>query len=118
MTVLRSLSIVLFLVISSGVSAQPNFTSDDFPQLGDRDTIVQGTQIFKKAIVTAGGADHTWDFSAMTGGPIVMVMQYRTPAASSSKPFTDANLEEYALGSGNETVWLYRFVNDTLYHIR
>jgi hypothetical protein len=103
----------------SSVLAQPAFTYDDYPNLGDKDTTMAQGQVLVKVDVEAGGNGHTWDFSAMSFlNNFRQVIEYRTPQAQSSKPFTDATIEEYGNGVNGETVWIWTMSNDTLYRIR
>ncbi len=110
---------VIFAIAASAALAQPAFTYNDFPNLGDADTTMTGGQVMVKADVEATGNGHTWDFSMLAYLPnFRQVVTYRPPQASSSAPFVDATIEEYGMGVNGETVWIFRTSNDTLYRIR
>lgn len=100
------------------VVAQPAFTANDVPNIGDSDTIFNinyGTDA--STLSSETGNNYSWDFSDISFYyPFNDVLEYRTPEHPVSVPYVDATIELIENGSsGVEKVSLFDFQNDTLF---
>lgn len=110
--------ILLQAVVASFAIAQPVFTIDDLPNVGDLDTILHIDYSGNASdLATQTGNGYSWDFSDINFFPAFNnVHEFRTPQHAISAPYVDATIEEFANGvSGFEVVSLYEHRDDTLF---
>jgi hypothetical protein len=120
---MKKLCALVFFLLPLVSFAQPQFTSSDFPKIGDTAlTILLPFQTIDESRVTATGTSFTWDFSGesnwdfLSQSPTVQrSYRYDSPKPPQSTNFPEATLSEYSLSSDGVTT--YELRNDTLYQL-
>ncbi|MBI2271937.1 MAG: T9SS type A sorting domain-containing protein [Bacteroidetes bacterium] len=111
------LSIICAFAFST-IYAQPNFTSSDMPNIGDRDTLMYlSYHAVTNNLDTETGNGYNWNFSSLPFNvqKLIDVDSFRIKTHAVSSPFTKATIEEYSTGTTGQKVNLYSYSNDTLY---
>jgi len=107
-----------FLLISVVSFSQPNFTSDDIPYLGDRDTLrFLNYQAIDNDLMNETGSNYQWDFSWLpfeTFPTFIDTVTYRVPTHAISLSIPDATMEDISFGSSGGHLNVYALRNDSL----
>ncbi|UTW63949.1 T9SS type A sorting domain-containing protein [bacterium SCSIO 12741] len=113
------LSIAL-LLLSGSLLAQPDFTKNDMPDIGDQDTILYLTyHAITNDLDAETGNGYNWDFSdLMFNLGFYETDSFRTKQHPVSSTHPTATIEEFRQGSAGQFVSLFSYRNDTLFQHR
>ena len=113
----KSLLVVFTAFISVSLYAQPSFTSNDMPNVGDADSLNHNPNFTPSGNLDAEtGSNYNWDYSALTfPRNFFAVDSFRQKTHPVSDPFSDATIEYYHHGSSGNNLELYSYSGDTLY---
>ena len=114
----RLLYLSIFLIFSSVGFSQPNFTSDDIPYLGDRDSLRFLTyQQIDNDLENETGNNYQWDFSWLpfaTFPMFVDTVTYRAPEHAISLTIEGATMEDASFGPSGGHLNVFALRNDSL----
>jgi hypothetical protein len=112
------LRVITLLLLPLTAFAQPQFTANDIPWVGDADTV---NYLLYQSIAgdldAETGNEFNWDYSSLpflTFSGFFNLVEHRVPATPAAVNFPAAQNEEYSIGSG-ETVIFWQLENDTLF---
>ncbi|MDP2724542.1 MAG: T9SS type A sorting domain-containing protein [Bacteroidales bacterium] len=112
------LYLTFFVVFSSTIYAQPNFTSSDIPYLDDRDSLQYlNYQVIDNDLSNETGNNYQWDFSWLpfsTYPNFIDTVAYREPQEPVSLTIPGATMEYVAYGVSGGRLDVYALRNDSL----